>query len=67
MIPVIVVQMPLLTPGVTCHYCGHAINDGFVYSVEGAPYRCAECANELRVKIERLRATNEVCKSEVRQ
>lgn len=45
--PVFVIEMPLLTPGITCPYCGKSINDDHVYSVEGDPYRCADCARKL--------------------
>jgi len=52
----IVVEMPLLSPGITCRYCGRPINDDHVYSVEGTAYRCQECAKKLMHKIEELRS-----------
>ena len=61
---VIVVEMPLLAKGITCPYCGRAIDADFVYSVEGNKYRCQDCAKKLIKKIEEMR--NEVCKPEVR-
>ena len=65
MIPVVVVEMPLLSPGITCRYCHRPINDDHVYSVEGTAYRCAECAGELVKQIEELRANGKVCRDGV--
>ena len=63
MIPV-VVAMLLLNKGITCRYCGKPIDDDYVYSMEGARYRCADCAKVLVDRIKELR-TDEVCNQEV--
>jgi len=60
---IIVVEMPLLAPGITCIYCGKPINDSHVYSVEGHKYRCKSCAGKLVKSIEELR--NDSRKEEV--
>lgn len=66
MIPVVVVEMPLLSQGITCRYCGKPINDDHVYSVEGTAYRCKDCAKKLITKIQELR-DDKVCNQEVQQ
>lgn len=59
---IVVIEMPLLAPGITCAFCGHPIHEQHVYSVEGDPYRCIRCANVQVEQLERLRANGEVCK-----
>lgn len=62
MIPVVVVEMPLLNKGITCRYCRKPINDEHVYSVDGAAYRCKDCAKQLITKIQELRSDDRVCR-----
>jgi transposase-like protein len=65
MIPIIVVEMPLLSPGITCPYCGTAIHDDHVYSVDGQRYRCKGCADKQIARVKELR--HEVFIPEVRE
>jgi transposase-like protein len=59
---IVVIEMPLLTPGITCPYCGKTIQEDHVYSVDGCRYRCLSCATVLKDRIEELRANGKVCK-----
>jgi DNA-directed RNA polymerase subunit RPC12/RpoP len=50
-----VIEMPVLAQGITCPYCGRAVDTNFVYSVDGHTYRCQSCAKRLMDRIEELR------------
>jgi len=61
---VTVVEMPLLSPGITCPYCGKPIMSDRVYSVDGHKYRCQDCAKRLIDRIKELR-DGQMCKGQL--